>query len=74
MHPIKLFVIGICKNSFGPWALVSGPRIPVITNYDFGNKSPNNFINGIEPPIANYAEGFPKNLTEDSLIESSSHF
>ena len=52
MHDINFFTYGICKNSFGPWALDCGPNTPVTKNYAFGQTSLNNPIKGILTPSA----------------------
>ena len=47
---VRFLPVLICKNSFGPWALLSGPRTPVIRNCALGNFSPSIPMKGIEPP------------------------
>ena len=65
--------IGMCRNSFGPWALECGPSTPVIMNCACGNFSPSMPMNGIEPPSPMYIGGLPKNSRLALSIACSSH-
>jgi len=60
-----------CKNSLGPWALLAGPKTPVITNYELGKRLFKVPIKGILPPIPNILASFPKNY-KDALFTDSS--
>ena len=54
----------MCKNSFGPWALLSGPRTPVIRNCALGNFSPSIPMKGIEPPSPYEHALLPKKVVD----------
>ena len=47
---VTLSPVGMWRNSFGPWALLPGPRTPVMTNWASGRERPSIPMNGIVPP------------------------
>src|SRR2546428_12515448 len=62
------------RNSFVPWALLGGPRTPVIRSCAFGKRSPSIPMNGIDPPSPHVAAGLLKNAFDARSTESASHF
>ena len=58
-QPVSFCVYGMCRNSLGPWALLSGPSTPVITNWASGKRSPSMAMKGIEPPSPMWRAGRP---------------
>src|SRR5690606_42071564 len=65
--------VGICRNSFGPWALECGPSTPVIMNCAPGNFSPSMPMNGIEPPSPVDMAGLPNAACETDAIAPDDH-
>ncbi len=47
---VRRSAVGRWRYSSGPWALLSGPSTPVITNWASGNRSPSMPMNGMDPP------------------------
>ena len=47
---VSRLAYGKCKNSFGPWALLFGPRTPQTIIWAFGKPCCSKLIRGIVPP------------------------
>ena len=60
MQAVSFLPVGMCRNSFGPWALEPGPSTPVIRNWAFGKRAPSMPMKGIEPPSPMKTAGLPK--------------
>ena len=54
------------RDSSGPWILESIPQAPVIINFDFGEYSDNNPMNGIDPPVPTNKYFLSKIFYDDS--------
>src|SRR5437867_7849987 len=70
---VRFLAVLMCRNSFGPWALLSGPSTPVIRNCALGNFSPSIPMKGIEPPSPNEQALLPKKAVEAFSTACSSH-
>src|SRR3989454_10410589 len=69
---VRFLPVLMCKNSFGPWALLSGPRTPVIRNCALGNFSPSIPMKGMEPPSPYEHALLPKKVVDAFSTERSS--
>src|SRR4051812_27058958 len=63
----------MCRNSFGPCALLPGPSTPVMQNCARGNFSPSMYMNGIVPPSPMNIDGLPKCRCDAASSDFSSH-
>ena len=73
MQQMNFFKNGMLIHSFGQCAFELGPSTPVERKLAVGHNCNKSYKRGIEPPVFEYMNSFPKTYFDASFIAFSSH-